>query len=69
MAITLDVAQAAKLKKAFGSDQAVDLIKLLLPKTKELKITSPILQKSATQKHWHKWHVQWLILGLALIKL
>ncbi|HHF7201299.1 TPA: phage tail tape measure protein [Haemophilus influenzae] len=34
---TLDVAQAAKLKKAFGSDQAVDLIKLLLPKTKELK--------------------------------
>ncbi|HHF6865042.1 TPA: phage tail tape measure protein [Haemophilus influenzae] len=34
---TLDVAQAAKLKKAFGSQQAVDLIKLLLPKTKELK--------------------------------
>ncbi|WP_223267134.1 phage tail tape measure protein [Haemophilus influenzae] len=34
---TLDVAQAAKLKKAFGSEQAVDLIKLLLPKTKELK--------------------------------
>ncbi|WP_112082609.1 phage tail tape measure protein [Haemophilus influenzae] len=34
---TLDVAQATKLKKAFGSDQAVDLIKFLLPKTKELK--------------------------------
>ncbi|WP_342144698.1 phage tail tape measure protein [Haemophilus influenzae] len=47
---TLDVAQAAKLKKAFGSDQAVDLIKLLLPKTKELKNNIAAITKVSDTK-------------------
>ncbi|MFD1806255.1 phage tail tape measure protein [Pasteurella oralis] len=34
---TLDVAEADALKKAFGSDEAVALIKLLLPKVNNLK--------------------------------
>lgn len=34
---TIDVAEAGKLKKAFGSDEAVGLINLLLPKVDSLK--------------------------------
>ncbi|WP_409138827.1 phage tail tape measure protein [Pasteurella multocida] len=34
---TLELAEADALKKAFGSDQAVELIKLLLPKVNNLK--------------------------------